>query len=131
MTKMADARWDERLNAWAEYIRSAERGGKIKISAAYSMVGRGSPAEGDGIPIHVGEALDTNDLVKKLPEYLRRAVWMWYCEQGTQGDKAAALSIARTTLIDRVNGAKRKLQAMHSARLHPKTKSAGHVRQKA
>ena len=123
MGATADERWEERLQAWAEYLDQRENGGKCKISSAYSRVGKGAPAEGDGIPLHVGEALDTNSLVIRLPDYLRTAVRVWYCAKGTVGQKAAGLSVHRDTLADRVRAAKRRLEDMHVTRLHRKSKS--------
>lgn len=123
MNKEADDRWENRLQTWALYMATNESGASVKISSAYSLVGRGASAEGDGIPIHVGEALDTHALVLKLPDYLRQAVEVWYCETGTAGEKAAGLSIHRDTLADRVSGAKRRLDDMHRARQFGKSKT--------
>lgn len=110
-------RWDARLTTWAEYVLSAEKGGRVKISSAYKLGrGGGGGEPEDGIPIHVGEAIDTHALYVKLPEHLRRAVWAWYCDQGTIGEKAAALAIHRDTLTDRVRLSRIKLEDMHQQR---------------
>lgn len=98
-------------------------GGRVKISGAYSLVGRGAPAEGDGIPIHVGEALDTDELYQKLAPHLKLAVWSWYCERGTVGQKAHDLSISADALAYRVKAAKHKLEDLHCVRYRGKQKA--------
>lgn len=102
---------------------STEAGARVRISSAYSLVGRGGLAEGDGIPIHVGEALDTHDLYRRLPPHLQQAVWVWYVEAGSVGEKAARLSIHRDTLADRIAGAKRRLEDLRRAREFAKSKT--------
>lgn len=123
MNKAADDKWEDRLQAWAEYMLSGESGSKVKISGAYSMRSRGGLQEGDGIPIHVGEALDTHELYRKLAEHLRAAVWAWYVETGSAGDKAQRLAIHRDTLTDRVTAAKVRLEDLHRARNSHKSKT--------
>lgn len=123
MSAALEARWESRLDAWAEYMHSKEKGGKVKISSAYRLGARGAPGDGDGIPIHVGEAIDTDGLFRKLASHLRQAVWVWYCEQGSPGDKAQALSVHVNTLRARVRAAKYGLEDLHIARRSSKTKS--------
>lgn len=123
MASALESRWEDRLNTWAEYMLSDRLGGRVKISSAYSLVGRGAPAEGDGIPIHVGEALDTDELYQKLAAHLRLAVWAWYCERGTVGQKAHDLSISADALAYRVKAAKHKLEELHGARYRGKQKA--------
>lgn len=120
-----ELRWDDRLQTWAEYYAlKADGGGRVKISSAYSQIPRGRPAEGDGVPIYVGEAIDTDALVQQLAEHLRRAVTAWYCEKGTIGQKAARLSCHSDTLGDRVRAAKHRLEDLHRMRAHgPKQKA--------
>lgn len=118
------------MEVWSIYVQTKEKGGRVKISSAYSLVARGAPADGDGIPISVGEAIDTHSLYQRLPDHLRRAVWVWYCEAGTIGEKAAALSIGRNTLPARVRAAKYKLEDLHIARRNSKSKSSGPSGQK-
>lgn len=131
MASPLEDRWEERLQTWAEYLDQKEKGGKVKISSAYSLVGRGGRAEDDGIPIHVGDALDTNSLVIQLPEYLRTAIRVWYCQTGTVGQKAARMGIHRDTLADRVVGAKHKLEDLHLRRRSSKAKSHNRSPQQA
>lgn len=123
MSKASDDRWEARLQVWAEYMLARESGSRVRISSAYSLVGRGAPAEGDGIPIHVGEALDTHELVRKLADHLRQAVWVWYVETGSVGEKAARLAIHRDTLTNRVTLAKGRLDDLDRARKFYKSKT--------
>jgi hypothetical protein len=117
-----EKRWDDRLNAWAEYMHFAEDGSRVHISPVYNKIGRGRPGEGDGVPIYVGEALDTDALYQKLPEHLKRAVWVWYVETGTIGQKAERMSVHSDTLTDRVRAAKHRLEDLRRSRMHHKSK---------
>lgn len=121
MNSSLQERWNARLEAWAEYMMSAEKGGKVKISSAYKLGGRGGGYnDGDGVPIHVGEALDTHAVYLRLPDHLRRAVWVWYCDQGTPGEKAAVLAIHRDTLAGRLIVARERLEDLHRDRQRAK-----------
>lgn len=117
-------RWEGRLQNWATYmLSSGSPGTSVRISSAYSLVGRGRPAEGDGVPVYVGEALDTHDLYLRLADYLRQAVWVWYVETGSLGEKAHRLSVHRDTLSGRVEAAKRRLDDLDRARYCKKSKT--------
>ena len=123
MNPITRDRWESRLHAWAEYMLTKEKGGKVKISSAYYLVGKGAPGEGDGVPIDVGEALDTDALYHKLPEHLRRAVWANYVWTGTMTHKAGLLGIPWQTLATRVRSAVQKLEDLHQQRKRQQSKN--------
>ena len=123
MASPLEERWELRLQTWAEYLDQREWGGKVKISSAYSLVGKGGYGDDDGVPLHVGDALNTNALVVQLPDHLRTAVRVWYLKPGTVGKKAADLGIHRDTLTNRVVGAKHKLEDLLLRRRQVKAKS--------
>ncbi len=104
--------WNRRLENWALWCVSG--GASTAVSPCYSMIGAGgSRSAGTAVPTLVGEALDTDALIAKLPEQsLKDALVAWYIRTGTIEMKAADLQCHRDTLSDRVDRAIRRLDEL-------------------
>lgn len=116
--EFVSAKWERKLENWAVYLASGKNAGRAKISSLYRLAGhgtRGSSAD-EVIPMMLGEAIDTDKLVRKLEAPLRKALESWYVLTGTQGQKAQALGCHVNTLRNRVEAAKQQLETFERAR---------------
>jgi hypothetical protein len=109
--------WDRRLENWALWLAGGVAGARVTSGIwAYTGTDRrnlGSDAFSCGL---VGDAMDVDDLVRKLTDELRRAVHAWYCSPGTQRDKARELGCHPETLRRRLEAAKVRLDELDHAR---------------
>src|SRR5690348_3170464 len=103
--------WDQRLTNWALWEVGLA---SVGVSAYDGEWGECAPRPP---PPLVGEALDTDRLVRRLEADLYAAVRAHYIWTGYEYDKAAALKIAHKTLIDRVRIARFKLDDLYHADL--------------
>ena len=94
MTPIQSERLDARLYNWALFQVAGERG--ASITAAYGLTASGGRRSTDIVPTIVGEAMDTERLVRALhPAYLIEAVIAWYVWTGTIAERCSALKIHR------------------------------------
>jgi hypothetical protein len=103
MNKILDY-WDVRLANWALWFVSGVSMGQ----SAYDEKNDWNVTPPPPPPL-VGEALDTDRLVRKLGEEQRLALEVAYVWTGTLLDRCAQAHIHRDTLADRVKAAKFKL----------------------
>lgn len=125
--------WDARLDNWGIWYNSPDAGGRVKISSAYRLAGRGRMAESDGIPPEVGAALDTHRLWVQLTERRRRAIHYRYATTIGDGVAAHEMGVHRTTFLYFVTSAKEDLHDLHveARRFHVKPiESARHSQHK-
>lgn len=99
--------WDERLYNWALWKRGANSLGSSASDGHYGGDDTRPP------PPLVGEAFDTDRLIRQLPpdqQQALEAVYVWSI--GTLDERAAALGIHRNTLRNRVDAAKGRVDAL-------------------
>lgn len=99
--------WDERLYNWALWKRGANSLGSSASDGYYGGDDTRPP------PPLVGEAFDTDRLIRQLPtdqQQALEAVYVWSI--GTLDERAAALGIHRNTLRNRVDAAKGGVDAL-------------------
>lgn len=109
--------WEDRLRNWALYKISGN--GSAGVSTAYDgeFVDRSNMPP----PPLVGEALDTDSLVMKLPlEQVRAltAMYVWSVPERME-ERARILGIHVNTLNERVRQAKFRLDDLDQARRRP------------
>lgn len=112
MTPQQSARWDQRLYNWALYQIGGEGG--ASITSAYGLVASGGRRSIDVVPTLVGEATDTEHLVRMLDEDQQSAVVAWYVWTGSVADRARDMGCHPNTLRSRVESAKARLLAFES-----------------
>lgn len=98
--------WDIRLDNWGLW----KAGGRTGVGSATDGTFGGEVTRPP--PPLVGEAIDTDRLVKRLPEKLQHALEAWYSWTGTVEMRAGALHVHRNTLTIWVAEAKGELDAM-------------------
>ena len=99
--------WDERFYNWALWKRGANSLGSSASDGHYGGDDTRPP------PPLVGEAFDTDRLIRQLPpaqQQALEAVYVWSI--GTLDERAAALGIHRNTLRNRVDAAKGGVDAL-------------------
>ena len=99
--------WDDRLYNWALWKRGANSLGSSASDCYYGGDDTRPP------PPLVGEAFDTDRLIRQLPpaqQQALEAVYVWSI--GTLDERAAALGIHRNTLRNRVDAAKGGVDAL-------------------
>jgi hypothetical protein len=119
---------DNRLENWARWLNGGLAGARV-TSGIWTFTGRDSSrtvgSDGDIGSALVGDAMDTDDLVRRLEADLRHAVHAWYCALGTQRDKARELGCHPDTLRRRVDAAKVRLDELDHARRVQAQRAAG------
>lgn len=110
MSRLLQERWDRKLVNWALW-----KVGQSKESH------HGAPGDWWNCPPRppqplVGEALDTDDLVRELPDEQQEALTAWYVWTGDLQDRALFLGIHRDTLRDRVVAARWRLDTLDQTR---------------
>lgn len=99
--------WDDRLYNWALWKRGGKSTGLFASDGYYGGDDTRPP------PPLVGEAFDTDRLIRQLPpdqQQALEAVYVWSI--GTLDERAAALGIHRNTLRNRVDAAKGGVDAL-------------------
>ena len=107
LSAVRSAWWDERLYNWALWKRGANSLGSSASDGYYGGDDTRPP------PPLVGEAFDTDRLIRQLPtdqQQALEAVYVWSI--GTLDERAAALGIHRNTLRNRVDAAKGGVDAL-------------------
>lgn len=105
----SDDVWDTRLSNWSHWVVTGNgRGSAVSSIYRYGPEGVRGRAERTSVCL-VGDALDVDQLVRRLNQDLQRAVIAHYVWTGTIREKAGRLSIHENTLRYRVEAAKRKL----------------------
>jgi hypothetical protein len=106
--------WDQRLENWAMWLAGSDGGSSV--SAIWSFVGSGGGRGEPRAVVLAGEAMDTNDLVRKLDGSLRDAVYAWYTMSGSIRDRATILGCHPDTFKARVEAAKCRLDELQQAK---------------
>lgn len=115
MSSTALDRWEQRLQNWALWYVSGSGGSAV--SALYLLGGATRRSKVDARVVLVGEALDTDALIRKLSRELQQAILAWYVWTGPVAGKAAQIGCHENTLRYRVEGAKLRLRDLSLAAL--------------
>lgn len=116
MSSDAPSYWDTRLNNWATWVVGGGGGRSSPVSSVYRMAMPGYRSQNDLGPIVLaGDAVDTDQLVRRLSPDLQRSVIAWFVWTGPIRERAGRLSVHENTLRHRVQSAKMKLADLDAA----------------
>lgn len=100
---MADEYIKGRMQQWAEWLLQRESGGLgFPSECSYTRMQQRSDSSGCISPNIDVDAMQVEDAVRQLPDYLRQTAREFYVASGTIEQKAKALRCHRVTIHTRI-----------------------------
>lgn len=86
LKSMLDDAIEERLREWARWLALREAAGHIAFTSAYEGQIRTDRYAESSTPTSFGQASDTDNAVKRLPEDLQTTLWAEYVRRGPKNE---------------------------------------------
>lgn len=103
---------EQRLRQWADWLVQRESGGLgFPSECSYTRMQQRSGTGGCISPDVDIEAMQMEDAVRDLPDYLRETVRSYYVDPGTVDQKVQHLRCGRRALFYRITAAQEKIKS--------------------